>query len=61
MKKLAAAVFISLCISVAGADTKPAETKKVCVTERDQKGNQKETCKQVKIHKKLEPQGTPKK
>lgn len=61
MKKLAAAVFISLVSSAVYAETKPPETKRVCVTERDQKGNAKETCKTIRVHKKLEPQGNSKK
>lgn len=58
MKKIAVAVLISLASFTSAAEQKPAETKRVCVTERDQKGNSKETCKTIRVHKKLEPQGT---
>ena len=46
--------FMATTLSVAQA----AETKKVCVMQKDQKtGKEKEVCKDVKVHKKLE--GTP--
>lgn len=50
MKKLLAIVLMSL-VSVAFA----AEEKKVCVKEFDNKTNkEKEVCKTIKVHKKLE-------
>lgn len=40
---------------VYSAEAKQPETKKVCVMQKDAKtGKEKEVCKQVKIHKKLE-------
>lgn len=61
MKKLAAAVFILMATTIGHAsDKKEPETKRVCVTERDSKGSPKETCKTIRVHKKLEPQAAPK-
>lgn len=31
-----------------------AETKKVCHSEKDRKGNEKQVCREVKVHKKLD-------
>ena len=42
-------------VNVAYAE--PLEVKKVCETTKDAKGKEKQVCKNVKIHKKLE--GTP--
>jgi hypothetical protein len=66
MKKLALVVFMTLSTTNLYADPKapepkPAETKRVCVEEKDAKGNSREVCKTIKVHKKLEPQGNPKK
>lgn len=59
MKKLALVVFMSLSATHLYAEPKPAETKRVCVQEKDAKGKQREVCKTIRVHKKLEPQGTP--
>jgi hypothetical protein len=62
MKKLfttAAIVFATLfSYNVLAAEANKPETKRVCVMQKDAKtGKEKEVCKTVKIHKKLE--GTP--
>ena len=50
--------FMATTLSVAQA----AETKKVCVMQKDQKtGKEKEVCKDVKVHKKLEGTKVPEK
>ncbi len=64
MKKLALVVFMTLSTTSIYADPKapepkPAETKRVCVQERDAKGVMREVCKTIQVHKKLEPQGNP--
>lgn len=57
MLKLALVAVVFMLAFRADADTpKEPETKRVCVTEKDSKGNPKETCKTIQIHKKLEPQ-----
>jgi hypothetical protein len=67
MKKLLAATFISLFAlssSVYAADEKKKEpeTKKVCVKQKDSKsGKEKDVCKNVKVHKKLEGTKVPEK
>ncbi len=60
MKSLILAVALALGTSLAYAE-EPKETKKVCVDQmkdgkpvKDAKGNVKQTCKEVKQHKKLE-------
>lgn len=53
MKKLIIALTVAALTGTVYAET---ETKKVCVTQKDQKtGKDKEVCKTIKIHKKLEP------
>jgi hypothetical protein len=54
-------LFYSLCVVLGAtllAYNNPAfaepETKKVCVEQKDAKGNPKQVCKEVKQHKKLE-------
>lgn len=60
MKSLILAVALALGTSLAYAD-EPKETRKVCVDVmkdgkpvKDAKGNVKQNCKEVKVHKKLE-------
>ena len=60
MKQLLIVLTVALGTSLAYAD-EPKETKKVCVDQmkdgkpvKDAKGNVKQTCKDVKQHKKLE-------
>ena len=61
-------VGMALCMPVFAADT-PRETKKVCVDQKDKagnpvkdaKGNVKQNCKEVIVHKKLEGTKVPEK
>jgi len=53
---LALSLAIYSISTYATPEVKP-ETKKVCQTQKDAKGVEKQVCKNVKIHKKLE--GTP--
>lgn len=60
MKSLILAVALALGTSLAYAD-EPKETRRVCVDVmkdgkpvKDAKGNVKQNCKEVKVHKKLE-------
>lgn len=60
MKSLILALTLALGTSLAYAD-EPRETRKVCVDVmkdgkpvKDAKGNVKQNCKEVKVHKKLE-------
>ena len=60
MKSLILALTLALGTSLAYAD-EPKETRKVCVDVmkdgkpvKDAKGNVKQNCKEVKVHKKLE-------
>ena len=58
MKKFLVALNIVVWSLVGYQVAYAAETKKVCVMQKDQKtGKEKEVCKDVKVHKKLE--GTP--
>ena len=51
MKQVLALVITGMfLVSTAQA----AETKKVCVMQKDKSGKEKEVCKKVKIHKKLD-------
>lgn len=66
MKKLLAATFISLfalsSVSYAAEEKKQPETKKACVMQKDAKtGKEKEVCKTVKAHKKLDGTKVPEK
>jgi len=58
MRKLLVALTLALSVPAMAADKpadKPAETKKVCVEQKDAKtGKTKDVCKEVKVHKKLE-------
>lgn len=57
MKKLLAAMLVSMSLGVAAA-----ETEKVCVDTKDAKtGKVKQECKVIKKHKKLEGTEVPKK
>lgn len=60
MKNLVLAVLLAVS-SVAMAADKAPETKKVCVEQKDAKGNPKQVCKEVKVHKKLEGTKVPEK
>ena len=69
MKKLFVALFLSLgLVSPTFADA-PKETTKVCVDVKDKegkvvkdaKGNVKQNCKEMKVHKKLEGTKVPEK
>lgn len=55
MKKSLLALLLAFCVTSVYADV---ETKKVCVTDQKTK---KETCKTVKMHKKLEGTKVPEK
>lgn len=66
MKKL----VVTFIIGLASLSVYSAETKKVCIEVKDKQGNvvkdpktgkTKETCKEVKVHKKLEGTEVPKK
>lgn len=67
MKNLLAATFISLfaisSVSYAAEEKKKQpETKKACVMQKDAKtGKEKEVCKNVKVHKKLDGTKVPEK
>jgi hypothetical protein len=61
-------LFYAACIALGAvflAINNPAfaetETKKVCVEQKDAKGNPKQVCKEVKQHKKLEGTKVPEK
>lgn len=58
MKKIIsvlAAVCISVSLTTAAAQDKKPEMKKHCVTQKDAKtGKEKEVCKTIRVHKKLE-------
>ena len=67
MKSLILAIALALGTSMAYAD-EPRETKKVCVDVmkdgkpvKDAKGNVKQNCREVKVHKKLEGTKVPEK
>jgi len=58
MKQVLALIVASMfLVSVAQA----AETKKECVTQKDKAGKEKEVCKKIKIHKKLDGEKIPEK
>lgn len=49
------AIVLALVLSLAVVPVMSAETKRVCVEQKDQKtGKTKEVCKEVKVHKKLD-------
>jgi hypothetical protein len=59
MKKIILAIALAfISVSLVHAE---AETKKVCEKTKDAKGKEKEVCKQVKIHKKLDGEKLPEK
>jgi len=59
MKKIILAIFLAfVSVSLVHAE---AEVKKVCETTKDAKGKEKQVCKQVKIHKKLDGEKLPEK
>ena len=54
--------MLAIALSPAYATDKAPETKKVCVMQKDAKtGKEKEVCKTVKVHKKLEGTKVPEK
>lgn len=56
MKQVLALIVASMfLVSVAQA----AETKKECVMQKDKSGKEKEVCKKIKIHKKLDGEKIP--
>jgi uncharacterized protein YcfJ len=68
MKALVLALALAFAGTAAWANTEPKETKKVCVDVmkdgkpvKDAKGNVKQNCKEVKVHKKLEGTKVPEK
>jgi hypothetical protein len=62
MKKLIASIMLAIALSPAYATDKAPQTKKVCVMQKDAKtGKEKEVCKTVKVHKKLEGTKVPEK
>lgn len=62
MKKILIALNIVIWSIVGFQIAHAAETKKACVTQKDQKtGKEKEVCKEVKVHKKLEGTTVPEK
>ena len=62
MKKFLIAFNIVIWSLVGYQVTYAAETKKACVTQKDPKtGKDKEVCKEIKVHKKLEGTKVPEK
>ena len=62
MKNIFYSIAIAVGIFTTALAHAEAETKKVCVQQKDTKtGKEKEVCKQVKIHKKLEGTKVPEK
>ena len=60
MKSLIIATILGLSALSYGVVHAEPETKKVCVTQKDQKtGKEKEVCKTIKVHKKLEVEPVP--
>jgi Skp family chaperone for outer membrane proteins len=61
-KLMISSLFLALCFTSLTAVTFAAETKKVCVKEYDNKTKkEKEVCKTIKVHKKLEGTKIPEK
>lgn len=55
-------ILLALFISLFGASIYAAETKRVCVEQKDAKtGKMREVCKNVKVHQKLEGTKVPEK
>ena len=62
MKKLLIALNLVVWSFVGYQVAYAAETKKACVMQKDQKtGKEKEVCKEIKVHKKLEGTKVPEK
>ena len=62
MKKILFASIIGLSMLSYGVVQAEPETKKACVTQKDAKtGKEKEVCKTIKVHKKLEGTKVPEK
>jgi hypothetical protein len=62
MKKLLIALNIVACSLVGYQVAQAAETKKACVMQKDAKtGKEKEVCKEIKVHKKLDGTAVPEK
>ena len=62
MKKLLIALNLVVWSFVGYQVAQAAETKKACVMQKDQKtGKEKEVCKEIKVHKKLEGTKVPEK
>jgi hypothetical protein len=62
MKKLLIALNLTIWSLVGYQVAYAAETKKACVMQKDQKtGKEKEVCKEIKVHKKLDGTKVPEK
>jgi hypothetical protein len=62
MKKFLIALNLVIWSAVGYQVAYAAETKKACVVQKDQKtGKEKEVCKEIKVHKKLEGTKVPEK
>jgi hypothetical protein len=62
MKKFLIALNLVIWSVVGYQVAHAAETKKACVMQKDQKtGKEKEVCKEIKVHKKLEGTAVPEK
>ena len=62
MKKFLIALNLVVWSVVGYQVAQAAETKKACVMQKDQKtGKEKEVCKEIKVHKKLEGTAVPEK
>jgi hypothetical protein len=62
MKKFLIALNLVIWSFVGHQVVYAAETKKACVMQKDQKtGKEKEVCKEIKVHKKLEGTAVPEK
>lgn len=57
MKQLIIAIATTMALIISAGNVFGAETKKVCVDQKQKDGKTKQVCKDVKVHKKLE--GTP--
>jgi hypothetical protein len=62
MKKILIASIVGLSVLSFNLQAAEPETKKACVTQKDPKtGKEKEVCKTIKVHKKLEGTKVPEK
>lgn len=57
MKHIIIAVGVVMALTISAGNVFGAETKKVCIEQKQKDGKMKNVCKDVKVHKKLE--GTP--